>query len=89
MDPISIAQEAKEFAEIKDIKHSLQYPSNGSMISNNITNDLYHTGHNIWRGFLFVRYKRQFCRVWSVGSTKLALCPESRRSACGKLSLCT
>ncbi len=31
MDPIFLVQEVKELTEIKDIKHSLQYASNGSI----------------------------------------------------------
>ncbi len=43
-----LVQEAKELAEIKDIRAVAR---NGSMISNNITNDLYHIGHKMWVWF--------------------------------------
>ncbi len=46
------------------------------MISNNITNDLYHIGHKMWVWFPVVRYKRQFCTSWSVWEHEA--CPLSR-----------
>ncbi len=53
--PISSSRSKGELTEIKDIK---QYASNGSIISNKIqTTSTIKCGC----GFLFVRYKRQFC----------------------------
>ena len=57
-----------------------------SMISNNVTNYwTYNVGVVSWLSVI----RGSFAQSWSVGSTKLVLCPESRRSACGRLSLCT
>ncbi len=69
MDPI-LVQEAKELAEIKAF---FAVARNGSMISNNITNDLYHIGYKCGCGFLVVRYKRQFCsQLVSLGARSLS-----------------
>ncbi len=62
-------------------KRSLRY---ASMISNNITNYwTYNVGVVSWLSVI----RGSFAQSWSAGSTKLVLCPESRRSAHGRLLL--
>ena len=60
------------------------------MISNNIANTpLPYWTYNMGVVSCLSVIRGSFAQSWSIGSMKLALCLESRRSACGRLFLCT
>ena len=71
------------------IIHVAFFLQNGSMISNNITNDLTILGIKLMCVWVFCLSVIRGSFDGQFGSTKLVLCPESRRSACGRFFLCT